>query len=140
MARYLPVYLPRAYSTPSDPCVYVHALAVSLCNRTTGTRIPTSSLYFPAHKFISWKIGWPSCVGSAPRRRSPPISLAKTSKSSGNRSTFFTFVHGELESEWNTRAYSSTYFATFDEYRVGKKDYWKKRNWVRMEFAEKGID
>lgn len=43
----------------------------------------------------------------------------------------------ELESEWNTRAYSSTYFATFDEYRVGKKDYWKKRNWVRMEFAEK---
>lgn len=95
MARYLPVYLPRAYSTPSDPCVYVHALAVSLCNRTTGTRIPTSSLYFPAHKFISWKIGWPSCVGSAPRRRSPPISLAKTSKSSGNRSAFFTFVHFE---------------------------------------------
>lgn len=103
MARYLPVYLPRACSTPSDPCVYVHALAVSLCNRTTGTRIPASSLYFPAHKFISWKIGWPTCVGSAPRRRSPPISLAKTSKSSGNRSTIFHIR--PPESEWST--YSS---------------------------------
>lgn len=48
------------------------------------------------------------------------------------------FSHSFMESsKVNTRAYSSTYFATFDEYRVGKKDYWKKRNWVRMEFAEK---
>lgn len=92
MARYLPVYLPREpIALPIGSLrVYVHALAVSLCNRTTGTRIPTSSLYFPAHKFISWKIGWPTCVGSAPRRRSPAISLAKkTSKSSGNRSIVF---------------------------------------------------
>lgn len=103
MARYLPVYLPREpIALPIGSLrVYVHALAVSLCNRTTGTRIPTSSLYFPAHKFISWKIGWPTCVGSAPRRRSPAISLAK--KRANRREivrSFFTFVHsreGELE-------------------------------------------
>lgn len=134
MARYLPVYLPREpIALPIGSLrVYVHALAVSLCNRTTGTRIPTSSLYFPAHKFISWKIGWPTCVGSAPRRRSPPISLAK--KRANRREivrSFFTFVHSrEGELEKHARIF-------FDIRRISKKDYWKKRNWVGMMFVEK---
>lgn len=116
MARYLPVYLPREpIALPIGSLrVYVHALAVSLCNRTTGTRIPTSSLYFPAHKFISWKIGWPTCVGSAPRRRSPPISLAK--KRANRREivrSFFTFVHSRRDRK--TRAHILRHSTNIEE-------------------------
>lgn len=118
MARYLPVYLPREpIALPIGSLrVYVHALAVSLCNRTTGTRIPTSSLYFPAHKFISWKIGWPTCVGSAPRRRSPPISLAK--KRANRREivrSFFTFVHSRRARK--TRAHILRHSTNIEEGR-----------------------
>lgn len=89
MARYLPVYLPTAYTTPSDfppPPPSPYTYTPSPFPYVTAQQVRASQLRLFISLLINSSRGrsvWPTCVGSAPRRRSRPISSAKNEQIGG---------------------------------------------------------